>query len=180
MRIDHVLLTAAPGFERLPGGRHPGMGTANEIVPLGDTYLELMRIVDEDEAAHSLFGRLAAARSGFLGFCVGTDDLDAVCARLGLEAFAASRVRPDGVELRWRLAGVAEAVAEPGRPFFIEWDVPPEAHPGRSGPPQGELVAVESPADLRDWLGGAELPILRGPGGAAVRRPGSTLPEWIR
>jgi len=156
------------------------MGTANEIVPLGASYLELMSIVDADEAASSLFGRLVAGRRGYLGWCVRTNDLDAVCARLGLDARAASRVRPDGVELRWRLAGVEQAFAEPGLPFFIEWDVPPEAHPGRAGPPQGALVAVESPAELHDWLGGAELPVRRGPGGVAVRRPGSTLDEWIR
>jgi len=156
------------------------MGTANAIVPLGPSYLELMWIVDQDEAAQSLFGRLVAERRGFVGWCVRTDDLDAACVRLGLEAHPASRVRPDGVALRWRLAGVEEAIAQPGVPFFIEWDVPPEAHPGRAGPSQGELVAVESPADLGEWLGGAELPIRHGPGGVAVRRPGSTLIEWIR
>ncbi len=156
------------------------MGTANEIVPLGGAYLEVMRIVDADAARTSLFGRLVEGRRGFLGWCVRTDALDAVCGRLGLEATAASRVRPDGLELRWRLAGVEAAIEQPGLPFFIEWDVPPEAHPGRSGAPQGELVAVETPADLGDWLGGADLPVRRGPGGVAVRRAGSTLVEWIR
>lgn len=156
------------------------MGTANEIIPLGGSYLELMSIVDEAEAAESLFGRLVGGRSGFLGWCVRTDDLDAVGARLGLEQALGARVRPDGVELRWRLAGVEQAIADPGLPFFIEWDVPPEAHPGRSGPSQGELVAVASPADLTDWLGGANLPVEQGPGGVAIRRPGATLSEWIR
>lgn len=180
LAVDHVLLTHAPGFAPLPGGRHPGMGTANEIVPLDDSYLELMSVVDEAEAASSLFGRLVAGRSGFLGWCVRTDDLDGVVDRLGLRQALGARVRPDGRELRWRLAGVEEAIADHGLPFFIQWDVPPEAHPGRSGPPQGELVAVESPADLTGWLGGAELPVRRGPGGVAIRRPGATLSEWIR
>ena len=156
------------------------MGTANEIVPLGDAYLELMAVVDEAEATTSLFGRLVAGRRGLLGWCVRTDDLDAVADRLGLVQALGARVRPDGVELRWRLAGVEQAIAEPGLPFFIEWDVPPEAHPGWSGPPQGELVVVESPADLTEWLSGATLPVRRGPGGVGIRRPASTLTEWIR
>ena len=50
------------------GGRHPGWGTANRIVPLGDTYIELVTVVDEAEAAQSPFGRwVASAPDGPLG-----------------------------------------------------------------------------------------------------------------
>ena len=38
------------GLTVLEGGRHPGRGTANLIVPFGRQYLELLCIVDEDEA----------------------------------------------------------------------------------------------------------------------------------
>ena len=69
MQIDHVLLatsTRLPNRPRLPpaygldatvGGRHPGWGTANWIVPLGDAYIELIAVVDEEEARTSTFGR---------------------------------------------------------------------------------------------------------------------------
>src|SRR5262245_53549604 len=62
LAIDHVILLAADldhaaarllkthGLASLPGGRHPGHGTGNRIVPLGDSYLELMGVVDEVEA----------------------------------------------------------------------------------------------------------------------------------
>ena len=69
LRMDHVIYAvddldeAAAGlFDReglgsVPGGRHEGWGTANRIVPLGDTYLELIAVVDVDEAEGSEFGR---------------------------------------------------------------------------------------------------------------------------
>jgi glyoxalase-like protein len=162
--IDHVVvavrdldaaaarLAAEHGLTALPGGRHPGAGTANRIVPLGDAYLELMAIVEPDEAATSLFGRLVAQRlergEGVAAWCVRPDDLESAAAERGLELAAASRVRPDGVELRWRLAGVAEAIADPSRPFLIAWDVPPELHPSAAGPSQGELLRVDAKAGV--------------------------------
>ena len=59
MQLDHIILAAsARGSDtpRLPsaydleasaGGRHPAWGTANWIIPLGDSYLELIAVVDE-------------------------------------------------------------------------------------------------------------------------------------
>ena len=77
MQLDHALiavhdlvpaareLRAHHGLTSIGGGRHPGWGAANRIVPLGDTYLELIAIVDEDDAAASAFGRwVAATRAG--------------------------------------------------------------------------------------------------------------------
>ena len=52
-------------------------------MPLGDTYLELIAVVDEAEAAASAFARwVLEAEGGFqpLGWAVRTDDLDAVAA----------------------------------------------------------------------------------------------------
>ena len=92
-------------------------------MPLGATYLELVRIVDEAEAARSAFGRwVAAARSGApFGWAVRTDDLDAVAARLGLTVRDGARQAPDGRRLTWRMAGIEQAAAEPSLPFVIEW-----------------------------------------------------------
>lgn len=70
MQIDHIVigvrdLGAAAQFEdrygltAIEGGRHPGWGTANRLVPLGAAYLELVTGVDEAEASNSDFGRLA-------------------------------------------------------------------------------------------------------------------------
>ena len=70
--VDHVLLPVADldagaqrlyeqyGLRGMPGGRHPNVGTANVIVPLGLQYLELIAVVDQEEAASSRLGARVA------------------------------------------------------------------------------------------------------------------------
>ena len=64
MGIGQVILgvqdldAAASRFESLglavvDGGVHPGLGTANRVVPLGSSYLELLGVVDRSLAAES-------------------------------------------------------------------------------------------------------------------------------
>ena len=72
MELDHVLIAvtnleaAAREFETrhrlssVEGGRHLAWGTANRIVPLGSSYIELIAVVDEAVAGDSAFGRWVA------------------------------------------------------------------------------------------------------------------------
>ena len=132
MRIDHVIwattdldaaaerLERSHGLRAGGGGRHDGMGTHNRIVPLGGGYLELLAVADAEEAAGSALGRavterLAAVGDGLMGWAVSTEDVAAVAARLGTEVVEIRRQGFVG-----RLTGVAEAMAEPGLPFFLE------------------------------------------------------------
>ena len=171
-------IEARHGLVALEGGRHPGWGTANRIVPLGASYLELVAVVDESEAAQSAFGRWVAGahpRSAEpLGWAVRTDRLDAVARRLGLTVAAGSRTAQDGRVARWRLAGVEQAAAEPFLPFFIEWadgvSLPgsaPAAH--RAGAVRlASLRLAGDAARLTGWLGDRRLPITVRPGAPAV------------
>jgi hypothetical protein len=182
LRLDHIIYAVSDlevaaarfrddfGLESVVGGRHPGWGTANRIVPLGHEYVELVAVVDSEEAAASEFGRpvMAAVANGqrLMGWAVATDDLAAIAKRLDLEVTMGSRTRPDGSSLRWRLAGVGQALAARGLPFFIEWDVPPRLHPGAAVvehrvSPRG-IRWIEVAADersLRAWLGDYDLPV---------------------
>jgi hypothetical protein len=175
MELDHVLIAAADldedlGLESIAGGRHPGWGTANRIVPLGATYLELVTVADEAEASASAFGRwVAAARPGApFGWAVRTPDLDAVAARLGLTVRDGSRLTPDGRRLTWRLAGVEEAAREPALPFFIEWGAQ-TPFPGAAGAHVDVSLELRGDAArIGAWVGGAELPITVEPGDPAV------------
>jgi hypothetical protein len=169
VRIDHVLwvaddldaaadrLAAEHGLPSGGGGRHVGIGTHNRVFPLGGGYLEVIAIADHDEAAASTMGRaVAAAPDGLFGWAVAVDDVPVEAQRLGLEVTSIER---DG--LTARLTGVAQAMAEPWLPFFIQRD-PGIADPGASGDAGGiawiELAA--DPARLQEWLGsGEELPL---------------------
>lgn len=70
----------ALGLAVLDGGRHPGLGTANRIIPLGSTYLELLGVVDETEARDNDYGERYCARSlmvtaSFAGRCARTTSM---------------------------------------------------------------------------------------------------------
>jgi len=176
MELDHVLIAvtdleaAAHEFERhglasVEGGRHLAWGTANRIVPLGSSYIELIAVVDEAVAADSAFGRWVAGGASPvgrpLGWVVRPGNLDDVADRLGLTVNSGSRATPSGDVVRWRSAGVDEAIAEPCLPFFIEWGEGVSL-PGIQLPRPATIsrLVLEGNADrLTGWLGQHSLPI---------------------
>ena len=177
LELDHVVIAAADleaaavvleeryGLRSLDGGRHPGWGTANRIVPLGAAYLELVAVVDDQEAAGSAFGRwVAAARLEpleLLGWAVRTEELDALAQRLDLDVIAGSRTRPDGGVLRWRLAGADQAAVHPELPFFVEW-APGTSLPGNAAATDVQIARLRVAGDgarLAAWLGPNDLPV---------------------
>ncbi len=182
MRIDHVLFGAADleaagdrleaefGLPSVPGGRHRDWGTGNRIAPLGSFYLELIGVLDQEVAAGNFLGRYlheqVADRDRLVGWCLATD-VQTTADRLSLEVTPSSRTLPDGRSIDWRLAGLSEAIESRYLPFFIQWDVPGELHPGRMSV-RPRIEVTDSPvvevagdaAQLSSWLGG-------------------TLPDWV-
>jgi hypothetical protein len=151
---DHVLLPVADleagaeelrrafGLAALAGGRHPGVGTANMIVPLGRQYLELIAVAEPAEITGPGLGQAvqAAAAAGrrFVAWALRTQDLDALRAKL-LDAgwtlpelTEGARRRPDGSLLRWRTQDIAPRGEATALPFAIQWDVPEGSHPGEA------------------------------------------------
>jgi glyoxalase-like protein len=187
LRIDHVVLASADldatgerlwrdhGLASVHGGRHPAWGTANRIVPLGDQYVEALGVLDGEQAARSGFGRfmrdIAEQGDRWYTVAIRDDDLDATAARLGLDIEPGERELPDGRVLRWRRGLIDDPSHDPWLPFFIQWDVPDELHPGRTPAahcvrPTG-IARVDIGGDdrrLRPLLGNAGLP-LRAVGG---------------
>jgi hypothetical protein len=179
--IDHVLIAvgdlekAAGDLEArfsvasIPGGHHTGWGTANRIISLGETYLELVAVIDKHEASQSAFGSWVARPHPHpnhpLGWAVRVNNLGPVAERLSLVMRAGSRLRADGVTLRWRTGGIERAASEPSLPFFIEW--------GQETPFPGGVVTSHAAgrvelrrllldgdaARLEEWLGPNQLPI---------------------
>jgi Glyoxalase-like domain len=141
--IDHVVIAVpdldaaankleqSVGIVATGGGRHPALGTANRLVWLGDTYVELVTIVDDAVAAGSWLGgpvRAALAEEGgFVTWAVASDDLDVDVASfrsLGADygdLLDGERRHPDGEIVRWRLA-LPRRLGPADPPFLIEHD----------------------------------------------------------
>ena len=134
MVIDHLIYAvrdldaAAARFEALglssyAGGSHPLWGTSNRIVPLGDSYIELLAPAPFDDR--------------FAGWMVRGVPLPD-------DAMPMERVTPSGDTLRWRLWGLP--VASPFEvasvaPLWIEWGEGVTL-PGRAARPVGSLAWV--------------------------------------
>jgi hypothetical protein len=156
------------GFHAEPGGRHPGRGTENIIVPFAGQYLEILAVVDRAEAERSPQGRPVVAALDWRGpglarWSVEPHDIVATAARLGLPVEQRQRSRPDGSSIRWRAVGVNESWQQPWRGAFMSWD-DPGMHPGTGAVshPNGAVglgtleVAVPDLREARGWNGDVE------------------------
>jgi glyoxalase-like protein len=186
--IDHVVIAVpdldeasaalerAVGLRSSEGGTHPALGTANRIVWFGDSYAELVAVVDEGLATSSWLGSatIAARATGgaFVTWAIRTDGLDADVrsarasgARFGDPA-AGERTRPDGRSVRWRLA-LPDRIGPTELPFLIERDETsaewtPADRAARSIEPQPlgnplrldvlELPTPDVPGSILRWL----------------------------
>ena len=140
------------GLAAVAGGRHPGVGTANAIVPLGGAqYLELIAVVDEAEVQRDPLRRrlLDLVRDGqtFGTWVLRAETLDNLDEVVPIGAVVdGSRARPDGTQLTWRSAYPRDMLSGTGLPFFITWAS--AEHPG-DGPVRRrvERVTVEDSED---------------------------------
>ena len=148
------------GASFIDGGRHPGFGTQNFVLPLqGHCYIEVVAALDHPAADKAPFGRAVQQRAdaggGWLGWVIAVDDLAPIEQRLGRKAVAGRRVRPDGVELTWEQIGVLDLIDDPQLPYFVHWTQDPAQHPAAAaGSISIESVEVNGdPSTVAAWLG---------------------------
>ncbi|HKA19081.1 MAG TPA: VOC family protein [Blastocatellia bacterium] len=141
-RVDHLvyaapnLTTAVEHVERIlgvksvVGGQHPGGGTRNALIGLGDeTYLEIIGPDPEQPqpVRPRRFGIDDLKSPRLVTWAVKSTDLEATTEKAktyGLdlgEVQSGSRRRPDGVLLAWRLTVSRTLTADGIVPFFIDW-----------------------------------------------------------
>jgi len=152
------------GYHAVGGGSHPGRGTRNALLNLGNTsYLE---ILSPDPAQPALVWHKEIAsltEPTIVGWAIRTKELDDVASLLKergvpcTDPLASSRIRPDGQRLRWRMLMLADD-RKGNLPFFIEWDTA-SPHPSADAPggclleqfrPTGPLPEIPPPqADMR-------------------------------
>ena len=178
VRIDHLIvgardldaaveeLSRRTGVRASFGGEHPGRGTHNALLSLGDgAYLEILAPNPREASTLPVVGELQALENPTpIGWAVTVDDV--ARTRSMLEAHGlrlsptrpGSRERPDGGRLEWETFGIAvpeHALA----PFFIRWGAS-TPHPSTTSPagctlrslsftdPQGSLASMLSPLEL--------------------------------
>lgn len=164
-RIDHVILGAADldaamaevarttGVTPVAGGSHPGRGTRNALLSLGDgTYLEILAPDPAQDADTQELRHLATlGRPTPIGWAVSADEERSLRSILSSANVAAtpsdpgSREKPDGSELRWVTFGYAD-IKSLLAPFFIVW-ADRSKHPSLTSPGGCRLadVSIESP-----------------------------------
>lgn len=176
-RIDHVIVGVADletgiadlerrtGVRAVVGGVHPGRGTRNALMSLGDgAYLEILA-PDPDQAVDNETTRelRALATPTPIGWAVSANNESAIRSVLAGAGIAASRpepgsrAKPDGTILRWITFGY-ETVDDPLAPFFIVW-ASPELHPSRTSPGGCTLTAVRIETDDANMLARAVAPL---------------------
>jgi glyoxalase-like protein len=130
-QLDHVVfvvrdLQAAVddhrrrGFTVTPGGEHADGVTHNALVGFADgSYLELVAFRDLGRSLTHRWWHVAADGGGFADFALLSDNITADIAALGELVKGppkqGGRIRPDGVELKWRTADLKAPL-----PFVIE------------------------------------------------------------
>ncbi len=112
------------GWAALYGSSFDSMpGWGNWIVPLGDTWIEWIGLLDPTLATDPmapLFQAAVASGEQLMGWAIEAPDLAGVAARLEVPIDTHRATGPAGVT-SWRQAGFTESRTRPYLPFFLEW-----------------------------------------------------------
>jgi hypothetical protein len=200
--VDHLLLGVADreagirwveqrtGVRAVIGGSHPGAGTCNALLSLGDRqYLEIIA-PDPGQtqlaASYQVLKTLDTPR--LIKWAAASNDAAAAAKRFraaGLEVVGpnpGSRQRPDGKLMRWVTLGVATDI-DTVIPFVIEWDRT-VTHPAVDSPQGCRLEAMAfahaQPERVRETLArmGIDATVTLGPSAsltARLRTPKGTV-----
>ena len=160
MEFDHLVIATRDldqakerflersGVRPIDGGPHPGRGTRNALVSLGEgQYLEILAPDPEQDTPEGLMASFPPdGHDQIFHWAIRSQDLPGVARRateVGLKpspVVAASRVQPSGEPLEWDLMAVGGHGLAGLAPFFIDWKQ--SIHPSTNAPWVGALRAV--------------------------------------
>jgi len=134
------------------GGVHPGRGTRNALVSLGEQrYLEIIAPDPKQDVPAQIPGLRDLAELRLVGWAVHTTDIAALAKKVADAGVAiaeprdGSRVRPDRKTLRWKSFSLKDD-HHGLLPFFIEWSRD-SVHPSTDAPAGCHLAhfSIRSP-----------------------------------
>jgi len=156
--IDHVILgindldrgmrefESRTGVMPQRGGEHPGRGTQNALVSLGNgRYLEILAPAASQSPAAERESALDHAQLTLVGWALQTRAIGDAMEQLRKAGFEVqgpvpgSRSAPDGAVLAWQVASVDQLGLTP---FFIEWSSG-TLHPAGTAPAGCSFVRME-------------------------------------
>lgn len=139
------------GVKAVPGGQHPGGGTRNALIRLGERiYLEIIG-PDPDQPKPNgprRFGIDDLKSPRLVTWAAKSSDLESLAKEAKLRGVdvgpvrAGSRRRPDGVLLAWRLTVSPMLTGDGIVPFFIDWGQ--TEHPASNLPAGCTLVELRA------------------------------------
>jgi hypothetical protein len=182
--LDHIIIGCSDldkgidlveentGVRPAVGGVHPGRGTRNALLSLGERrYLEIIA----PDPAQSEIAHFPQIRSmtepRLIGWAVHPPDIAAIANQLRENKIAfngpadGSRKRPDGRVLNWKTVNLTDD-RHGLLPFFIEWSAG-SVHPSEDAPKRCSLAYFEIMSDEPDELSaiikriGLDLPVQR-------------------
>jgi catechol 2,3-dioxygenase-like lactoylglutathione lyase family enzyme len=158
--LDHILLGCSDldrgidfvekhtGVRAAFGGVHPGRGTRNALLSLGEKhYLEIIAIDPQQSGVPDHYGLQKLHEPRLVGWAAHPGDLNSFATRLRDAAMAfdgpnpGSRKRPDGRLLQWKTLNLKDDHAGL-LPFFIEWSAD-TVHPSADAPAGCRIVRFE-------------------------------------
>jgi hypothetical protein len=159
--LDHILLGCndldggiafveqQTGVRAAFGGVHPGRGTRNALLSLGERrYLEIIAPDPEQTDVPDSYGLRMLNEPRLVTWAAHPGDIKALAARLVKAGVAAegptpgSRKRPDGQVLQWQTLNLKDN-ADGLLPFFIEWSAS-SLHPSADSPKGCSVQSFEA------------------------------------
>jgi len=161
--LDHILLGTKDldagiayveqhtGARAAMGGVHPGRGTRNALLRLGERrYLEIIARDPQQAGTPDPYGLDSLATPRLVTWAAHVDGIERKAQQLRAAGIACdgpnagSRTRPDGRVLKWRTLVLKESRGGV-LPFFIEWGAE-TVHPSADAPGGCRLARFEAAA----------------------------------
>lgn len=183
--LDHILLGSSNldagitfvkehvGVAPVLGGVHPGRGTRNALLSLGERhYLEIIAPDPAQPGSPDSYGLKKLTAPRLVGWAAHPGNLDGLAARLRNAGIGfdgptpGERKCPDGRLLRWKTVNLHDNRAGL-LPFFIEWDAD-TVHPTAEAPSGCKILRFElsAPNEVElvrlCTLLGLDVPIMHG------------------